>query len=235
MQATGTRRATAYFTRDMFQFLRELKRNNNRNWFQRNKDRYASAVRDPVLHFIADAGPGLKKLSPYFVADASPTGGSMMRIYRDIRFSKDKSPYKTAVGIHFWHARGKEGATPAFYLHLEPDRSSVGAGIWRPEGQALARIRDAIAGKPKEWERTTSEREFRSACGMAGESLKRPPRGYDPNHPFIEEIKRKDFAVSMPLSEATVCSAGFMATLMDALRVSAPFTKFLTEALGLPF
>jgi len=91
MQEARSRTATPYFTRDMFQFLRELKRNNNRDWFQRNKDHYESAVRDPVQRFIADAGPSLKKLSPYFVADASPTGGSMMRIYRDIRFSKTRA------------------------------------------------------------------------------------------------------------------------------------------------
>ncbi len=235
MEATGGRTATAYFAPDMFQFLRELKRNNTRDWFLRNKNRYESTVRDPVLRFIADAGPGLKRLSRYFVADARPTGGSMMRIYRDIRFARDKSPYKTAVGIHFWHAQGKEGATPAFYLHLEPGRSSVGAGVWRPESRALARIRDAITRRPKDWARATSGRAFRSACGLAGESLTRPPRGYDPNHPFIEDIKRRDFAVSMPLSEAVVCGSGSMVTFLDALRVSAPFTKFLTEALGLPF
>lgn len=226
---------TGYFTRDLFHFLQDLKRNNNRDWFQRNKDRYETGVRDPVLRFIADVGPRIKELSPYFVADASPTGGSMMRIYRDIRFSRDKSPYKTAIGAHFWHARGKEGATPAFYLRLEPDSSSVGAGIWRPEPRALKRIRDAIADEPKKWERATSGREFRSTCGMAGDSLKRPPRGCDLNHPFIEDIKRRDFAVSLPLSDDKVCSPDFMEILLEAFRLSAPFTKFLTQAVGLPF
>ena len=226
---------TGYFALDLFQFLRDLKRNNDREWFQRNKDRYETGVRDPVLRFIAAAGPRIRGLSPYFVADASPSGGSMMRIYRDIRFSKDKSPYKTAIGVHFWHVKGKEGATPAFYLHLEPRTSSVGAGIWRPEPRALKRIRDAIAEEPKKWERATSGREFRSGCAMAGESLKRPPRGYDPDHPFIEDIKRRDFAVSMALADNQVCSPRFMEGVLEAFRVSAPFTKFLTQAVGLPF
>jgi len=226
---------TGYFTRDLFQFLRDLKRNNNRDWFQRNKDRYEASVRDPLLRFIVDVGPRIKRLSPHFIADASPIGGSMMRIYRDIRFSKDKSPYKTAVGVHFWHAQGKDGATPAFYLHLGPEDSSVGAGIWRPESWALKSIRDAIAEEPKEWERATSGREFRSSFAMTGESLKRPPRGYNPSHPCIVDIKRRDFAAGSPLSGGQVCSPDSMEMLLDAFRVSAPFTKFLTQAVGLPF
>lgn len=221
--------------RDLFQFLLELKRNNNRDWFQRNKDRYESSVRDPVLRLIADIGPRIKRLSSHFVADANPVGGSMTRIYRDLRFSQDKSPYKTAIGVHFWHARGKDGATPAFYLHLEPDNCSAGAGIWRPEPQALKSIRDAIAEDPKKWERATSGREFRSSFTMVGESLGRPPPGYDPNHPLIEEIKRKDFAVSSPLPGGQVWSPDFMEVLFEAFRTSSPFAKFLTEAVGLPF
>lgn len=227
--------ATRSFTRDLFQFLRELDQNNNRDWFQRNKDRYETSVRDPVLRFIVDIGPRLKELSPHFVADASLIGGSMMRIYRDLRFSKDKRPYKTAIGVHFWHAQGKDGGTPAFYLHLEPDHSSVGAGIWRPEPRTLKRIRDAIAEDPKKWERVTSGRKFRSSFAMVGESLKRPPSGYDPNHPFIEDIKRKDFAAGSPLSSGQVCSSDFPEVFLEALRASAPFAKFLTQAIGLPF
>ena len=159
----------------------------------------------------------------------------MMRIYRDIRFSKDKSPYKTAIGVHFWHAKGKEGGTPAFHLRLAPGDSAVGAGVWRPEPRALRQIRDAIVEQPKKWERATSGRDFRSSCGMAGESLRRPPRGYDPNHPFIEDIKRRDFAVSMPLPDDQVCGPDFMQVLLETFRVSAPFAKFLTQAVGLPF
>jgi uncharacterized protein (TIGR02453 family) len=236
VHARGGRVAkTGPFTRDLFQFLRELNQNNNRDWFQRNKDRYETSVRDPVLRFIVDVGPRLKELSPHFVADASPIGGSMMRIYRDLRFSKDKRPYKTAIGVHFLHAQGKDGATPAFYLHLAPDDSSVGAGIWRPEPRALKRIRDAIAEDPKKWERATSGRKFQSIFTMVGESLKRPPSGYDPNHPFIKDIKRKDFAAGSPLSAGQVYSLDFMEVLFEALRAATPFAKFLTQAVGLPF
>src|SRR5215468_1462069 len=137
-------------------FLRELAAHNNREWFQKNKERYERSVRDPFLRFVADLQPRLAKISPHFVADPRPVGGSMMRIYRDTRFAKDKAPYKTEVAAHFWHAKGKEGAMPAFHLRLEPGHSTVGAGIWRPEPFALKKIRQAIAKDAKSWQRVIS-------------------------------------------------------------------------------
>ena len=226
---------TAYFTPDLFRFLSELQSHNNRDWFQKNKERYERSVRDPFLLFVADLRPGLKKISPYFVADPSPVGGSMMRIYRDIRFSKDKTPYKTAVTAHFWHAKGTKGATPAFYLRLQPADSSVGAGIWRPEPGPLKRIRKAIVDDSKTWKRIKEGREFRSSCGMAGESLKRPPPGFDAGHPFIEDIKRKDFATTAPLNDKRVTTSSFMDDLLDSFSATAPFLEFLTKAVGLSF
>src|SRR5215471_5421701 len=107
-----------YFNPGLFEFLHQLQSHNNRDWFLENKERYEKQVRAPVLRFITDLGPGLRKINSHIVADPSPTRGSMMRIYRDIRFSKDKSPYKTSVAAHFWHDKGKDGATPGFYLRL---------------------------------------------------------------------------------------------------------------------
>jgi uncharacterized protein (TIGR02453 family) len=227
--------ATAYFTPDLFRFLSELKAHNEREWFQKNKDRYERSVRDPFLRFVADFGPRLKKISPEFIADPSPVGGSMMRIYRDTRFSKDKTPYKVAVAAHFGHAKGREGATPAFYLKLQPGDCSVGAGLWRPEPVALKRVRQAIVGDTKTWQRITQGRDFRSGCGMAGESLVRAPLGFDPNHPFIEDIKRKDFATSAALDDRCVTSPHFMDDLLRAFKITAPFVAFLTQAIGLKF
>ena len=224
----------AYFTRDLFRFLEELRDHNERDWFLKNKQRYEHSVRDPFLQFIADLGPPLKKINPYFIVDPRPVGGSMMRIYRDIRFSRDKSPYKTAVAAHFQHAKGKDGGTPAYYMHLEPHNSMIGAGIWRPEPGALKKIRDAIVADPKRWQRITSGSDFRSSCGMAGESLKRPPAGYEPNHPLIDAIKRKDFATSSPLDDRDVSGPDFMNVTLNAFRAAAPFVQFLAEAVGLP-
>jgi len=225
----------AYFTPDLLHFLSELKSHNNRDWFNANKERYEGSVRDPFLRFVADLAPRLKKISAQFVADPSPVGGSMMRIYRDTRFSKDKTPYKTAVMAHFWHSKGKEGATPAFYMRLQPGDSSVGGGIWHPEPGALKRIRRAIADDSQTWQRIKEGREFRAGCGMAGESLKRPPPGFDANHPFIEDIKRKDFATMTPLDDKRVASASIMDGVLGAFETTSPFLEFLTNAVGLKF
>jgi len=226
--------ADGYFTRDAFKFLGELRAHNQRDWFLKNKARYEQKVRDPFLRFIADLAPGLHKINPHIVADASPTGGSMMRIYRDIRFSKDKSPYKTSVAAHFWHDKGKEGATPAYYLHLEPRGSLVGAGVWRPEPGALKKIRDAIVADPKRWKQVTSAGELGSKCKMAGESLRRPPRGYDPSHPLVEDIKRKDFTLGQSLADTEVLGRDFLNLTLASFEKTAPFVEFLSDAIGLP-
>jgi uncharacterized protein (TIGR02453 family) len=224
---------SAYFSPDLFRFLDELERHNQRDWFEANKERYQKSVRDPFLHLVADLGPKLAKISVNLVADPKPVGGSMMRIHRDIRFAKDKSPYKTAVMAHFWHKKGKEGATPAFYLRLKPGDSGAGGGIWQPEPGALKKIRKAIVDDSARWKRIKDGREFRSSCGMAGESLKRPPPGFDADHPFIDDIKRKDFAVTTPLDDKQVTSENFMEQLVGAFKTTAPLLQFLSDAVGL--
>jgi uncharacterized protein (TIGR02453 family) len=224
-----------YITSDLFRFLRDLKAHNRRDWFLKNKGRYDVEVRDVFLNLIADLRPRLNQVSPHFVVDPSPTGGSMMRIYRDVRFSKDKSPYKTSLAAHFWHAHGKEGMTPAFYLHVEPDGSSIGGGLWRPPPEGLQKIRQAIVERTSEWKKVVSGRSFRMGCGMAGESLKRPPPGFDPAHPFIEDLKRKDFATSVPLKDSDLVGKNASDAVFEGLKSVAPFIRFVTEALGLPF
>src|SRR5713101_2989727 len=125
--------ASAYFPRELFRFLADLKRNNDRDWFAKNKGRYEKALLQPSIRFIRDAGKALKTISPYMVADPKPFGGSLFRIYRDIRFSKDKSPYKTNVAMEFWHQRGGKKSYTGLYLHLAPGDSFAGAGIWHPD------------------------------------------------------------------------------------------------------
>ena len=223
------------FTAELFRFLTQLRKHNDRDWFAANKERYEREARDPLLRFIAELGPKLARLSRHFIADPSPTGGSMMRIYRDTRFAKDKSPYKTALMAHFQHDAGEEGATPAFFLRLEPGASAVGAGVWRPGPDALTRIRTRIVEDSKGWQRVTSGRTLGRNCAMAGESLKRPPPGFAADHPLIEDLKRKDFAVIVPLDDKRVASPAFMDDVMSAFRATAPFVGFLTRALGLPY
>ncbi|MGD0694294.1 MAG: TIGR02453 family protein [Terriglobia bacterium] len=216
----------AFFRPDLFEFLRQLKRHNNREWFARNKERYEEAVRDPALLFIGSFEPHLHRLSPHFVADPRPARGSLFRIYRDTRFSPDKRPFKTHVGIHFSHASGKDAHAPVFYLHLEPDNCFAAAGVWHPDSSALTKIRMAIVADPGQWAKARRKLE------LEGESLMRPPRGFDPSHRFIEDIKRKDFVASAGLTEAQVCGPRLMRDFAAACRAMLPLVEFTTRALG---
>jgi len=218
---------TAIFGPELFNFLRQLKRHNNREWFARNKQRYEESVRDPALLFISSFGPHLHKLSAHFVADPRPTRGSLFRIYRDTRFSHDKRPFKTHVGIHFSHASGKDAHAPVFYLHLEPDNPFAAAGVWHPDASALTKIRTAIVAESGQWAKV------RRKVELEGDSLKRPPRGFDPQHPFIEDLKRKDFVASVALTEARICSPKFLQDFAAACRTMLPLVEFTTRALGL--
>src|SRR5438309_10445646 len=134
----------SHFTPALFDFLRELRAHNNREWFQRNKVRYEADVRAPSLQFISDVALPLRRISRHLVADPRPVGGSLFRINRDIRFSSDKSPYKTAVGMSFGHDRGRDGPAPGYYLTLEAGQSVVGGGVHMPDTATLNRVRDAI-------------------------------------------------------------------------------------------
>jgi uncharacterized protein (TIGR02453 family) len=217
------------FSSELFEFLRQLKRHNKREWFDKNKTRYQQVAVEPALRFIGGFAPHLAKLSPHFVADPRPSRGSLFRIYRDTRFSSDKRPYKTHIGIHFSHAGGKDVHAPLFYLHLEPEGCFAAAGVWHPDNRALTKLRTAIASKPSEWAKAKRKLE------LEGESLMRPPRGYNPEHPFIEDIKRKDLVASVEFSEAQVCGPKFMREFSAACRTMLPLVEFTTKALGLKF
>ena len=181
----------SHFGPELFRFLAELRENNERGWFQANKGRYESDVRDPLLQFVGDFAAPLKEISPHYVADPKPSGGSVFRIYRDVRFSRDKSPYKINAGAHFRHEVGKEVHGPGFYLHLEPGSVFCGAGMWHPGSGTLGSVRDAMVANPARWNRALSEPRFAGRFKLEGDSLTRPPKGYDPDHPLIEHLKRK--------------------------------------------
>ena len=174
------------YPQNALSFLKEIERNNNRPWFQENKSRYEDLIRTPSLDFIEAMGTRIeKKLSPHFLAVRKKVGGSLMRVYRDTRFSKDKTPYKTNVGIQFRHVQGKDVHAPGFYVHLEPGNCFLGAGIWRPESKSLLRIREFIADNPNAWRSALSVRGFKKNWRLIGDSLVRPPKGFDKDHPLI--------------------------------------------------
>ena len=216
-----------FFRPELFDFLRQLKRHNNRDWFTKNKTRYVEVVQDPALVFISSFGPHLHRLSPHFVADPRPTRGSLFRIYRDTRFSPDKRPFKIHVGIRFSHASGKDAHAPVFYLHLEPGNCFAAAGVWHPASVVLTKIRMAIVAEPGRWAKARRKLE------LEGDSLMRPPRGFHPHHRFIGDIKRKDFVASVGLTETQVCGTNFMRDFAAACRTMLPLVQFTTRALGL--
>lgn len=223
--------ATAYFESDLFRFLQELKRNNRRDWFDKHKPRYETAVKRPLLRFIADFDARIRTLSKHFHGDARPSGGSMFRIYRDTWFSSDKSPYKTHAAAHFPHrTAGKDVHTPGFYLHLEPGNSMGGGGLWQPDAPALKKVRDRIVQRPTDWKEVVSAR-----LTILGDSLKRPPAGYDADHPFIADLKRKEFYVMTEFTDRQVCAPDFMDRYLDACRTASPLVRFLAQAVGLPW
>ena len=229
-----------HFTPELFSFLRDLKQHNNRDWFKANKARFEQVVRDPLLRFVADVGPRLAKVSPHIMADPRPVGGSIFRIYRDTRFAKDKTPYKTNAGAQFRHDAGKDVHAPGYYLHLAPEGQAsggmsggvfAGCGVWRPDSAGVRAIRDAIVDDPALWNKVTNGKSFKSACSMGGEKLKRPPRGFDAEHPLIEDLKRKDFIASTSFTEADACAPDFITKFARFARTSAPLMKFIAGAL----
>ncbi len=220
---------------DMFAFLSDLERNNRREWFQANKQRYEQSVKDPALGFIADFAPRLAKISPHFKADPKPVGGSLFRIYRDTRFSKDKTPYKTHAGIHFRHEKAKSVHAPGFYLHVDPYRPFAGLGIWRPDGPTLASIRDTIVADPDGWRKAAHGKAFRRVWELEGDSLKRAPRGYPQDHPLVEDLKRKDFTVIVHLEPTALTAPGFAGGLAKLFRKGAGFMDYLCGAVGVDY
>lgn len=221
--------ADAFFSPELFVFLSQLKRHNNRPWFEKNRSRYQQHLVQPALSFIGSFAPHLAKLSPHFVADPRPSRGSLFRIYRDTRFSSDKRPYKTHVGIHFSHENGKDAHAPVFYLHLEPESCFAAAGVWHPDGVALTKIRSAIVADSQQWAK------IRKKIELEGDKLSRPPKGFDANHRFIDDLKFKDFVSSVELREEQVCGANFSREFFNACKSMLPLVEFTTQALGLKF
>ena len=217
-------------TSDLFRFLASLRRHNNREWFTTHKGEYIRHVRDPLLAFVTTIGPKLRQISPHVVADPRPSGGSLLRIYRDTRFSRDKTPYKTNAALSFRLAPKRDIESPGYYLHLEPGLVFMGAGLWHPSADALRAIREAIVKDPKAWTRAK-----RSGLSHGEATLKRPPRGFSADHPLIEDLKHTSFTTGVQFTERQACSPAFGQLFVRACRREAPLMRFLARAMGLPF
>lgn len=214
------------FSRATMRFLGDLEKHNNRPWFQAHREAYERDVRDASVAFVRDMLPYVAKLSPHYTGEAKPVGGSIMRIHRDTRFTKDKSPYKAAAGIHFWHEDATEAKpAPVFYLHMGPKHVYVGGGLYMLSPAGATRVRNAIATEPEEWVRA------KRPVKLDGEQLKRVPKPWTEDHPLAADLRRKQFLWWLPLKRSDVgprlqdkCLAGF--------EKGAPMMGFLCGALG---
>ena len=216
-------------------FLVELGMNNDKEWFDANKQRYEEHVRGPARAFIRAVAPGLQAISSHFVASDEKVGGSLMLVHRDTRFAKDKTPYKTNVGIHFRHELGKDAHAPGFYVHMAPEGNFIGIGMWRPESSALAAIRTRIVEEVDAWTASTQAEPFTERFVLGGESLKRPPKGLDPEHPHAEDLKRKDHIAMAVLSDDEMLGDGVVERVLDLFSRAVPYMAFQCAALQIPF
>lgn len=241
-------KASPYFTDDTFKFLKQLAKNNNRDWFLKNKPRYEEHVRGPALRLITDLADPLHSISPQLTAVAKPVGGSLFRIHRDTRFASDKTPYKTHAAMYFSHAAATKAArgdagnanmgrldTPGLYLHIEPGACFLGGGMWHPQPETLKRVRDYMVSNPASWKKATRDPKFRKAFEMGGDMLARPPRGYDPAHELIDDLRRKDFIASAGIADDEVKRPDLPRRLAARYAVMTPLLDWLCGAVDLDF
>jgi uncharacterized protein (TIGR02453 family) len=225
----------ASFEQRTLAFLKALKANNNREWFKENKSRYEDDVLDVALRFIISMQEPLAEIAPRFTAVPTRVSGSLMRVYRDTRFSKNKIPYKTNIGIQFRHEQARDVHSPGFYVHIEPDELFLGVGMWRPDSDPLRGIRERIAAKPAEWQRAMGSQPFARNFSLGGESLSRPPRGFDKELECIEDIKRKSFIAVRELKVEDCLKPQFQRTVESSFESAEPFMRFLCKSVGVRF
>lgn len=227
---------TTYFSDASFKFLRGLAKNNDKAWFSAHKQQYEDHVRQPFLRLLVDLQPDLAGVSPHFRADPRTVGGSLFRIYRDARFSNDKSPYKAWQGARLYHERRKLVPAPSFYLHLQPGECFVGAGLWHPEADTQRRVRQFIFDNPGSWKAAAHAPKFRRRFDFEeSEVLTRPPRGFDPGFEFIDDLKHKNFVFWRALDDATMTGTRLRQAVATDLAALGPFVDYLCAALDLEF
>ena len=225
------------FTKRAFQFFRGLARNNNKPWFEAHREEYEGDVRQPMRDLIEDLDTRFARFAPEIGGDPKR---SMFRINRDIRFSKDKSPYKTHAACWFHHlnaarnvgAEADEGSA-GYYFHLEPGKSMIGAGLWRPPRPQLKKLRDAIADNPEAFDKVARSIPRRFGGLDDEDALKRMPRGYPEDHPAGKWLRFQSFTSGRTLTDAQVTSASLAALLAREYEALLPLVRWLNGALGL--
>ena len=220
-------------------YLRDLSRNNAKPWFEANRHRYEEFVRQPLRDLIEEMDVRLARLAPEIVGDVKR---SPFRIYRDIRFSADKSPYKTHASCWFFHRDGAHkvgreaaGGGAGFYFELSPTRSFVGGGMWMPPRPALSRLREAIAEDHKGFERVVGSPTVRRRFGTLSDEamLKRTPRGYAQDHPAARWLRHQSFVFGRELATGQATSHRLPVLLERDFEAMLPLVRWINRALGL--
>jgi uncharacterized protein (TIGR02453 family) len=211
-------------------FLKDLKKNNNKPWFEKNKPSYLDAKDDVelfVARVIAEFGTTDADIAPLQPKDCT------YRIYRDVRFSKDKTPYKTHMGAYF-NKGGKKMPTAGFYLHIEPGRNMAGGGLWMPMAPDLNKVRQEIDYNLQEWTKIIGDRGFKKTFpdGLeTTEILSRPPKGYEAENPAIEFLKLKSFVVTRTFTDAEMQSRSLLKEVLKTFETMQGFVHFLNRSI----
>lgn len=216
------------FPREGITFLQKLKKNNNRPWFQNHKDEYDQLVKFPMQCLIAGLAHGLADDAPEILFDPRK---SIFRIYRDVRFSKNKAPYKTNIAAYF-NIRGRKGPgeIPGLYLGIEPGEAFIGGGLYMPSGEQLKAVRRSIAGNPDEFLQVIQDRAFKRMFGeIMGEKLQKAPLGFPKDHPMIEYLRYKQFFVGTESGHEPALKPGFAVTVAQVFRAAMPFVRWLAR------
>ncbi len=240
MPARNTPETFTGFRPAALKFLRSLARNNKREWFQANRERYELGVKRPLQILVEEIDARLGEIAPEMTGNPKR---SIFRIYRDVRFSKDKSPYKTNAAAWFYHRdAGHAVGTAAvhggagFYFQIAPRECIVAGGIWMPPTAALKTLREAIAKDPESLESILRQSAFKRAFGALSQEalLKRTPRGFAPDHAAATLLRYKSFTVSRGLSEAEILSPKLPDIVARRYATMLPFVRWLNRVLGLP-
>ena len=215
-----------------FEFLKKLKQNNNRDWFEKNKEKYLAA-KEEYEKLLEKVIAGTRKFDKKISGDLTPKECTF-RIYRDVRFSKDKKPYKTNMGASI-DPGGKKSQIAGYYLHIEPGNSFAAGGVWMPEPAMLQSIRQEIDYNPEPLLKVLKSAPFKKFFkGLDEEDkLKTVPKGFDKEHPHIELLKNKHFLVSHQLSDKEILGKDAVKKITEVFRAMHPFLEYMREAQGL--
>jgi len=211
-------------------FLKALKKNNNKEWFDKHREQYLAA-KENVENLVGSTIQSFSKFDKRLI-DLKPKD-CVFRIYRDVRFSKDKQPYKTNMGASI-NPGGKKMEVAGYYLHLEPGGCFLAGGRWMPSADHLRMIRQEIDYNGKEFKKILNDKSFKKYFGGLDPEFKlsRPPKGYDKNHPDIELLKMNSYLVLHSYKDAELLSKNFVGELTKGAKIMKPFLDFLNTAIS---